>query len=104
MERFLKFSRDVGAESSEISEGGLTSWSRKVRKLGVFPETFWRLQAPATAREISSWYQLTATRMQHLKSLSPREIVAGIVILGITGILMTRCDDTRSCWPRSIKN
>ena len=79
---------------------GLPSWSREARKLRVFPETFWRLQAPATAREISSWYQLTATRMQHLKSLSPREIVVvGIVILWITSILMTRCNDTRRFLP-----
>ncbi len=62
MERFLKLCRSEEAESSEIPEGGLPSWSREARKLSVFPETFWRLQAPATAREISSWYQLTATR------------------------------------------
>ena len=100
MERFLKFWRSAGVESSEIPEGGLPSWSREARKLGVLPETFWRLQAPATAREISSWYQLTATRMQHLKSLSPREIVVvGIVILWITSILMTRCNDTRRFLP-----
>ena len=51
-----KFCRSAEAGSSEISEGGLPSWSREARKLGVLPETFWRLQAPATAREISSWY------------------------------------------------
>ena len=90
---------ECGGGVKRNSGGGLPSWSREARKLGVFPETFWRLQAPATVREISSWYQLTATRMQHLKSLSPREIVAGIVLLWITSILMTRCNDTQSCIP-----
>ena len=63
---------ECGGGVKRNSGGGLPSWGREARKLGVFPETFWRLQAPATVREISSWYQLTAARMQHLKSLSPR--------------------------------
>jgi hypothetical protein len=91
------FFANVPDEVSLLASG--VTPAREARKLGVFPETFWRLQAPATAREISSWYQLTATRMQHLKSLSPRELVVGIVILWITSILMTRCNNTPSCLP-----
>ena len=46
MKRLVKFCRNSRVESSEIPEGGLPSWSRQARKRGVFPETFWRLQAP----------------------------------------------------------
>jgi hypothetical protein len=50
---FEKFS-SAEAESSEIPEGSLPSWSRVARKLGVLPETFWPLQAPPPLLEKSA--------------------------------------------------
>lgn len=46
MERFLKLCRSAEAESSEIPEGGLPSWSREARKLGRFPRDLLAVASP----------------------------------------------------------
>jgi hypothetical protein len=57
--------------------------AREARKLGVFPETFWRLQAPATAREISSWItsqqpECNISNHCHHERLSPASWSSGL--------------------------
>ena len=91
----MRHSLRNGCSIQIVSSAANSHPNQNERKCCLTPSS----QAPATVREISSWYQLTATRMQHLKSLSPREIVAGIVLLWVTSIRMTRCNDTQSCIP-----